>query len=202
MRTPEEQAAMEKLAAEVCGVYCAERLRQGREPYWTGGDYTKLDEPTKDYDRAFIQWHLGKVHELEAEIARLTRHIGEDRRLEEMRQAKEAAEADSLELLAGWDDTLLELVRARENLEKAEARVKGLEITRAFWEANSEDMARERNKVEAELAGLTQHYAASMAAHRTMRGPAVPIGGNGAELARLQALPPSQPPVKTEGGAS
>ena len=35
--------------------YCDERRAQGREPYWTGGDYNLLREATKDYDRRTVE---------------------------------------------------------------------------------------------------------------------------------------------------
>jgi len=37
--------------------YCAERVKQGKtpSPYWTGGDYSGLNETIKDYDRAAVR---------------------------------------------------------------------------------------------------------------------------------------------------
>lgn len=49
------QQVIELLAEAVHKAYCAERIRQGKKPYWTDGDYSKLDEPTKDYDRATVR---------------------------------------------------------------------------------------------------------------------------------------------------
>ena len=46
---------IEAISEAVHKAYCNERIRQGREPYWTGGDYSKLDEATKDYDRATVR---------------------------------------------------------------------------------------------------------------------------------------------------
>lgn len=46
---------IEKLAEAVHKAYCAQRIKEGKEPYWTGGDYSKLDEATKDYDRATVR---------------------------------------------------------------------------------------------------------------------------------------------------
>ena len=55
------QKAIEEIAEAVHKAYCAERIRQGKEPYWTGGDYSKLDEPTKDYDRATVRAVLAEL---------------------------------------------------------------------------------------------------------------------------------------------
>lgn len=51
----ENQQSLELRAEVVHKAYCAERIRQGKEPYWTGGDYSKLDEATKEYDRATVR---------------------------------------------------------------------------------------------------------------------------------------------------
>ena len=47
----------EELAAEVHNVYCKAYERRFGKPYWTNGDYSKLDKETQDYDRAFVLWH-------------------------------------------------------------------------------------------------------------------------------------------------
>lgn len=57
----------EELAAEVHRVYCAQYEKNFGKPYRTGGDYSKLDESTKDYDRAFVRWHQEKIAALSAE---------------------------------------------------------------------------------------------------------------------------------------
>jgi hypothetical protein len=46
---------VEECSELVHKAYCNERLRQGKEEYWTKGDYSKLDEATKDYDRATVR---------------------------------------------------------------------------------------------------------------------------------------------------
>lgn len=48
----------EKLAAEVHALYCDQYLIDHGEPYWTGGDYSKLDEHAKQYDRNIALWLL------------------------------------------------------------------------------------------------------------------------------------------------
>jgi len=60
---------IESLAAEVHKVYCDQRIKNGQEPYWTNGDYSKLDEPTKEYDRAMARWYLNKLGEYVHELA-------------------------------------------------------------------------------------------------------------------------------------
>ena len=49
--TTEEQ---EKLAEVVHKAYCKEYERKKGEQYWTKGDYSLLDEATKDFDRATV----------------------------------------------------------------------------------------------------------------------------------------------------
>ena len=64
-----EVKTIEALAAEVHGIYCVEYEKRFGKPYWTGADYSKLDEPTKDYDRAFVRWHLERIERLGKERA-------------------------------------------------------------------------------------------------------------------------------------
>ena len=44
----------EKLAEKVHKVYCEQYLKDNGKPYWTEGDYSKLDERTKQYDRNIV----------------------------------------------------------------------------------------------------------------------------------------------------
>lgn len=50
-----DPALMERCAAAVHRAYCANVLARTGEPYWTGGDYAKLDEQTKEIDRATVR---------------------------------------------------------------------------------------------------------------------------------------------------
>lgn len=60
----------EALAAEMHVVYCEEWSRQhDGQPYRTGGDYSKLDEPTKNYDRNLVRWYLDKTADLREQLA-------------------------------------------------------------------------------------------------------------------------------------
>ena len=56
-----EQQIIEHLAEKVHQAYCAERLRQGKEEYWTKGNYALLDEPTKVFDRATVRAVLANI---------------------------------------------------------------------------------------------------------------------------------------------
>lgn len=55
---------IEKLAEEVHKIYCAQYLKDHGKPYWTEGDYSKLDEKTKQYDRNIVLWHQEKLEAL------------------------------------------------------------------------------------------------------------------------------------------
>lgn len=51
-----QSESIEKLSAEIHKCYCRAYERRFGKPYWTNGDYSKLDEPTKDYDREMAKW--------------------------------------------------------------------------------------------------------------------------------------------------
>ena len=61
--------AFELIAEQIHKVHCRAYTKIIGLPYWTGGDYSKLDELTKDYDRAFARWHLAQIESLKAELA-------------------------------------------------------------------------------------------------------------------------------------
>lgn len=53
---------IEKLAERVHWAYCANyEIRKGKE-YWTKGDFTKLDEETKEIDRETVRAVLSGIH--------------------------------------------------------------------------------------------------------------------------------------------
>jgi hypothetical protein len=52
---------LEEMAAEVHGVYCKQYMINNGKPYRTNGDYSLLDEPVKEYDRALVRWHKEKL---------------------------------------------------------------------------------------------------------------------------------------------
>lgn len=51
---------IEKLSEKIHKLYCDQYLKNNHEPYWTKGDYDRLNEETKEYDRniaRFINEH-------------------------------------------------------------------------------------------------------------------------------------------------
>ena len=54
---------IEKVAAEIHKCYCRVYKRRSGTPYWTNGDYSKLDESTKDYDREMAVFHLKRIEQ-------------------------------------------------------------------------------------------------------------------------------------------
>ena len=49
---------IEALSAETHKIYCEAYQKRHGKPYWTNGDYSKLDEETKEYDRHFVRWAI------------------------------------------------------------------------------------------------------------------------------------------------
>jgi len=45
------QDRIEELSSEIHKLYCKQFLKEQNKPYWTEGNYLKLDEETKEYDR-------------------------------------------------------------------------------------------------------------------------------------------------------
>ncbi len=66
-----EKEAVEILSAEIHKLYCAEYEKQNSKKYWTKGDYSKLGEPTKEFDRNLAKWHLKKIKPFQKTIAEL-----------------------------------------------------------------------------------------------------------------------------------
>lgn len=63
----------EALSEKIHHLYCAQYEKDHGEPYWTNGDYSKLDERTKEYDRniaRFIHHQLQKAREEERRLIR------------------------------------------------------------------------------------------------------------------------------------
>lgn len=52
---------IERLSAEIHKCYCRAYDKRFGNPYWTKGDYSKLEEATKDYDREMARWHLEQL---------------------------------------------------------------------------------------------------------------------------------------------
>ena len=68
---------IEIVCASVHKAYCDNRITQGKEPYWTKGDYNLLDEAAKGIDRAtvFAVLEAVKFDELQAENEELIRQV-------------------------------------------------------------------------------------------------------------------------------
>ena len=56
-----EKMDRELISAEIHKCYCRAYERRFGKPYWTNGDYSKLDEATKDYDREMADWHIKQM---------------------------------------------------------------------------------------------------------------------------------------------
>lgn len=56
------ESEIETLSAEVHQLYCAQYLKDHGKKYWTDGDYSKLEERVKEYDRNIVRWHLTHRH--------------------------------------------------------------------------------------------------------------------------------------------
>lgn len=65
-REKPEEDCMEALSAEVHKVYCEQYEKDNGKPYWTNGEYSKLDERTKEYDRNIVRWHLALLKKAKA----------------------------------------------------------------------------------------------------------------------------------------
>ena len=55
------EIGLEYLAELVHIAYCTYYLESKGEPYWTKGDYSKLDEATKEIDRVTVKTILNAV---------------------------------------------------------------------------------------------------------------------------------------------
>lgn len=52
---------VETLASMVHKAYCKEYKRQKGKPYWTKGDYDKLDDNIKEFDRVTVHTVLNAI---------------------------------------------------------------------------------------------------------------------------------------------
>ena len=46
----------EALSEKIHQIYCKQYLKDKGEEYWTKGDYSKLDDRVKEYDRAIVRF--------------------------------------------------------------------------------------------------------------------------------------------------
>ncbi len=49
---------LEQLSEKIHKLYCEQYEKDNGKPYWTNGDYSKLDEKTKEYDRNIARFIL------------------------------------------------------------------------------------------------------------------------------------------------
>ncbi len=69
--TDQEADRREAMAHEVHGVYCMQYLLNEGKPYWTNGDYSRLEEKVKNFDRALVAWHLTKFEAMRDKLNRI-----------------------------------------------------------------------------------------------------------------------------------
>ena len=55
---------VEEMSEQIHKNYCEYVLARTGKPYWTGGDYSKLDEETKEADRIQARWMLKQITEI------------------------------------------------------------------------------------------------------------------------------------------
>lgn len=70
---------MEKLAEEVHHIYCEQYEKDHGKPYWTNGDYSKLDERVKEYDRNIVRWAMKLLDEESGRIIKRAEESSEKR---------------------------------------------------------------------------------------------------------------------------
>ena len=61
---------VETISAAIHRCYCRAYERRFGKPYWTGGDYSKLPEETKDYDREMARWHIEQMEKANEQRSR------------------------------------------------------------------------------------------------------------------------------------
>ena len=64
---------LEILSEKVHQVYCEQYEKDHGKPYWTNGDYSKLDEKTKEYDRAIVRLMVKYADEVSREAVKAQR---------------------------------------------------------------------------------------------------------------------------------
>lgn len=62
---------LETLSEKIHHLYCEQYFADNGKYYWTEGDYSKLDERTKEYDRNIARFILKREAELLERIAQL-----------------------------------------------------------------------------------------------------------------------------------
>ena len=70
---------IEECAEAVHKAYCENYLKRTGKPYWTGGDYSKLDEKTKGIDRATVRAVLSVIKRRVAKLEKENRRLKEEK---------------------------------------------------------------------------------------------------------------------------
>lgn len=83
----ESEAMVESISAEVHKCYCRAYERRFGEPYWTGGDYSKLDEPTKDYDREMARYLIAALKAAKMEERERCAKVAEKQKMPDPNEA-------------------------------------------------------------------------------------------------------------------
>lgn len=69
------EGRIEELAERIHKAYCKHYQKVKGEPYWTGGDYSKLDEETKEYDRVIARLLTSELEKCKEYITELKEEI-------------------------------------------------------------------------------------------------------------------------------
>lgn len=82
MKEKSKEREIEELSEQIHKNYCQYVLERTGNPYWTNGDYSKLDEETKEADRIQARWIiilLGQARKDERDAcARIARKLRDD----------------------------------------------------------------------------------------------------------------------------
>ena len=71
------QETKEELSAKIHKIYCVQYEKDNGKPYWTNGDYSKLDEKTKQYDRNIADFIFSILQEIDDKIENKKRPIAD-----------------------------------------------------------------------------------------------------------------------------
>lgn len=66
---------LEQLSEEIHKLYCTQYEKDHGTPYWTNGDYSKLEERVKEYDRNIARWYLSKLHSHTKEVVEIRKKV-------------------------------------------------------------------------------------------------------------------------------
>ncbi len=87
---------LEEISERIHKAYCKHYQQVKGESYWTGGDYSKLNEETKEYDRVIARLFISELERCRARIEQL------ETDLEEMHQSRKEIIAGGRSVLESW----------------------------------------------------------------------------------------------------